>query len=124
MLIFDSLIICYTDNCLDFMTKREVNQNFSEDAKIIELDGVGNLDDYLRSLLDFTEDNSFFECAKLYIAVSNPELSDDFYEDTSDIEEINLNSTVKEAYQKFRSRFPGSAKPMLILKLYYVTRQI
>ena len=124
MLIFDSLIICYTDSCLDFLTKREVNQNISEDAKIIELDGVGNLDDYLRSLLDLTEYNLFFECAKLYIAVSNPELSDDFYEDTSDIEEINLNSTAKEAYQKFRSRFPGSAKPMSILKLYYVTRQI
>ena len=95
MLIFDSLIICSTDNCLDFLNKREVNRNVSEDHKIIEWDGVGSLDDYLRSLLDLTEYNLFFECAKLYIAVSNPELSDDFYEDTSDIEEINLNSTAR-----------------------------
>ena len=54
MLKFDFLIIGYVDNILDLddPSEREANTNISEDQKIMELDGVGNLDEYIRSLLE------------------------------------------------------------------------
>ena len=124
MLNFDSLTIGYIDNNLKYVSDRKVNTNIPEDNKVIEWNGEGNYDDYIRSLRERQLRNLLFECAKVYIAVSNPELLDHYYAGNSDIEEFDPNSTAKEVYQQFHSRFPESVKPMIILKLYYVTRQI
>ena len=124
MINSDSLIIGYTDNSVEYVSERKVNINIPEDNKAIEWDGEGNFDDYMRSVHEHQLRNLSFECAKVFIAVSSPELSDRYYADTSNIEEIDPSSTAKEVYQKFHSRFPESVKPMIILKLYYVTRQI
>ena len=126
MINSDSLIIGYVDNSVEYVSERKVNINIPEDNKAIEWDGEGNFDDYMRSVQEhqLRNLNLTFESAKVYIAVSNPEFPDDYYAGTSNIEEIDLSSTAKEVYQKFHSRFPESVKPMIILKLYYVTRQI
>ena len=126
MINSDSLIIGYTDNSVEYVSERKVNINIPEDNKAIEWDGEGNFDDYMRSVQEhqLRNLNLTFESAKVYIAVSNSELSDHYYAGNIDIEEFDPNSTAKEVYQQFHSRFPESVKPMIILKLYYVTRQI
>ena len=127
MFKLDIMFICYTNGNLKFLSGKEVNQNISEDQKIVEWDGVGNFSDFTRSWeeyeLNLTEDNLLHKSAKMYITVSSSEFSDDYYASTSDVVEIDLNSTAGEVRQKFNSRFPESIKPMVILKLYYVTRQ-
>ena len=121
MLYFDRLVIGYIDNIQEYMSDREVDTIFHEDDKVIDWEDYDPiLDDYI---IDLEGRNLSFECAKVYIAVSKSELPDNCYEDTSDTEKIRSDITARAAYREFHRRFPGSVKPMVILKLFHVTKQ-
>ena len=129
MVKFYILVISYVDNTLRYLTLRGVNVELSEDHKIIIIDGIGTrLEDQVRSLhepkLNMAENNLMYKCTKLYITVSLPGLSDHHYAVVNDAVEINLDSTAKAVHQMLKFCFPRSVNPMVILKLFYVTKQI
>ena len=129
MIKFDILVISYADNAPKYLTPRGVNLELSEDHKIIIIDEIGTrLEDQVRSLhepkLNMAENNLMYKCTKLYITVSLPGLSDHHYAVVNDAVEINLDSTAKAVHQMFKFCFPRFNKPMVILKLFYVTKQI
>ena len=118
MVEFDFLSILYADGVDQMVWIRNVNQNLPEDRKVITV--------YKNSRVVeiFSFKNLTYDCAKLFIAVSDPAKPDCYYSSTNCVVEINLNSTAGAVLETFNSHFPGSAKPMVILKMYYVTRQI
>ena len=60
--------------------------------------------------------------SSLFIAVSNPDWKPNcYYSCTTNVVQTELNSTAGEVCQKFKARFPGSVKPMVILKLHHTT---
>ena len=118
MVEFDFLSVIYADGVDQMVWIRNVNQNLPEDRKVITV--YKNR----RVVEIFSFKNLNYDCAKLFITVSDPAKPDCYYSCTDNVLEIGLNSTAKEVRQTFNSHFPGSAKPMVILKMYYVTRQI
>ena len=125
---FDFVCIFYANGVDQKVSIRGINHNLPEDRTVMTLFGERTrLDDYIRNYYVAkinSFDNLIHESAKLYIADSYPVKPDSYYSSTNYVVEIDLTSTAREVYQKFHSRFPGSAKPIVILKLYYVTRQV
>ena len=128
MVQFDILFIFYANNKGKLISARGVDRQLPEDRTITTVDGVQTrLDDHVRRVHEAKfnpYNNLMYECAKLYIAVSNPQYESCHYCCTKDVVEVDLNSTAGEVRQKFESCFPGADKPMVILKLFYVTRRI
>lgn len=128
MVIFDILIISYANNAPKVLSPRGVNEDLSEDCKVMTASGESaRLDDKVRRMheanLNVAENNLMYKCTKLYVTASGPGISDNFFAVASDVVEIDLNATAGEAHRTFNSQFPGEDKPMVIVKLFYVTRQ-
>ena len=122
MVVFDILFVVYENGEDKLISDRGVDRELPEDRTIMSVTGEGTrLVDVIRNLHKDEINplnNLMYECAKLYIA--DPGHPDDYYCTAADIEEIDLNSTAGEMRQKFSDRFPGSDKPMVVLKLFYV----
>ena len=122
MVVFDILFVVYENGDDIFYSSRGVDRELPEDRTIMSVSGEGRrLVDVIRNTHKDDIDplkRLMFQCAKLYIA--DPEHPDRYYINTAEVEEIDLNSTAGEVMQKFSERFPGSKKPMVVLKLFYV----
>ena len=117
MVEFDFLCVLYVDGIDQKVSISRVNYNLPEYSTVMTLFKISQVAEI------YSLNNLIHLNARLLISVSDPAKPDCYYSCTNNFVEINLNSTAGAVLQTFNSRFPGSAKPMVIFKLYYVRRQ-
>ena len=118
MVEFDFLCVLYVDGIDQKVSISRVNYNLPEYSTVMTLFKISQVDEI------YSLKNLIYLSARLFISVSDPAKPNSYYSSTNYVVEINLNSTAGVVLETFNSRFPGSGKPIVILKLYYVTRQI
>ena len=118
MVEFDFLCVLYVDGIDQKVSISRVNHNLPEYSTVMTLFKISQVAEI------YSLNNLIYLSARLFISVSDPAKPNSYYSSTNYVVEINQNSTAGAVLETFNSRFLGLGKPIVILKLYYVTRQI
>ena len=62
-----------------------------------------------------------YEGTRLYLA--DPKHEDYYYESADDLQKIDMDLTAGEVIQKAKELFPFTEKPLVIVKMFYVSKQ-
>ena len=117
---FDFLCVLYVDGVDQKIPISRVNHSVPEDCIVMDLFKISQVTEI------YSLDNliSCIDYASMFIAVSDPDWKPNcYYSCTTNVVQTELNSTAGEVRNKFKARFPGSVKPMVILKLYYTRKK-